>query len=171
MIQDREKAMYSEYKLNEIEIPETKYHKMIKWLCIGIQTGVVLYLFFIWRKLPDSVPTHYNVIGEADGYGGKWTVWITPAVMLLMYQFLALIERRPGWWNTSVKITRENCIKVYGMLKNMIVTMKFIIILIFGYISVCAGKMLGRWFLPVSLILTFGCIIIFSVLLLKASKD
>ena len=83
---------YSEYKLNDIEIPETKYHKMIKWLCIGIQTGVILYLFSIWKYLPDSVPMHYNNIGEADGYGGKWTVWITPAAMLLMYQFLTLIK-------------------------------------------------------------------------------
>lgn len=163
--------MYSEYKLNEIEIPETRYHKLIKWLCIGIQAGVVLYLFSIWKYLPDSVPTHYNGMGEADGYGGKWTVWMIPAVMLLMYQFLALIERRPNWWNTSVNITKENCTKVYGMLKNMIVTMKFIMMLIFGYISVCTGERLGSWFLPVTLILTFGCIIIFSVLLLKASKN
>ena len=164
---------YSEYKLNDIEIPETKYHKMIKWLCIGIQTGVILYLFSIWKYLPDSVPMHYNNIGEADGYGGKWTVWITPAAMLLMYQFLALVERHPDWWNTSVKITKENYKRVYGMLKNMIVTMKFIVILLFGYISICTGtvEMLGRWFLPVALILPFGCIIIFTVLLLKASKN
>lgn len=168
-----EKAMCPEYKPNGIKIPETRYHKTIKWLCIGIQAGVVLYLLSIWKSLPDSVPMHYNAIGEADSYGGKWTVWITPAGMLLMYQFLALVERHPDWWNTAVTITRGNCEKVYGMLKNMIVSVKLIVMLIFGYLSICVGfgEKLGGWFLPVSLILTFGCIIIFSVLLVKVSKD
>lgn len=165
--------MCPEYKPNGIKIPETRYHKTIKWLCIGIQAGVVLYLLSIWKSLPDSVPMHYNAIGEADSYGGKWTVWITPAGMLLMYQFLALVERHPDWWNTAVTITRGNCEKVYGMLKNMIVSVKLIVMLIFGYLSICVGfgEKLGGWFLPVSLILTFGCIIIFSVLLVKVSKD
>mgnify|MGYP007025298708 CR=1 FL=1 len=45
-----------------------------------------------------------------------------------------LLSMRPNWWNTSVKITKENYKRVYGMLKNMIVTMKFIVILLFGYI-------------------------------------
>lgn len=164
--------MDSECKRYGIKIPETNYHRIIKWLCIGIQAGVFLYLLAIWGRLPDKVPMHYNAAGEIDGYGGKWTVWITPVSMLLMHQFLNLVERHPDWWNTSVSITRGNCEKVYGTLKNMIVSLKFIVLLIFGYMSIQTGtgENIGSWFLPAALILTFGSVIIFCILLTKASK-
>ncbi len=159
-------------KNNKVKITETKYHKIVKWLCIGIQAGSILYLLAVWNYLPDRVPMHYNSAGEADSYGERWTVWITPFFMLLMYQFISLVERHPNWWNTGVDITRKNSSRVYGTLKNMIVSLKLIVMLIFGYMSIETGfgDNLGRWFLPFSLILTFGAIIIFCILLVRASK-
>lgn len=110
--------------------------------------------------------------GEIDGYGSRCTIWLCPAAMLLMYQFIGLVERHPSWWNTSVTVTRTNAEKVYGVLKNMIVTMKLVLVLIFAYISIwtAMGRNLGAWFLPVSLALTFVPVIIFSILLSRAAN-
>lgn len=157
----------------EIKVPVTGYHKFIKYLCILLQAGTVLYLLFIWNRLPDRIPTHYNGTGEIDGYGTRFTVWLCPAVMLLMYQFIGLVERHPAWWNTGVTVTKTNAAGVYGILKNMIVTMKFVLVLIFAYLSVwpATGRSLGAWFLPVSLSFTFLPIILFSVLLFRAAKE
>ena len=65
-----------------------KRNKIVKLLCIGVQIGTILYLLYIWNGLPDMIPTHYNGAGEIDGYGGRWTIWISPVFMVLMYQFL-----------------------------------------------------------------------------------
>ena len=156
----------------EMEIPVTRYHKFIKYLCILIQAGTVLYLLFIWNSLPDRIPTHYNGSGVIDSFGSRYTIWICPAAMLLMYQFIGLIERHPSWWNTGVTVTKMNAKRVYGTVKNMVVTMKFVLVLVFAYISIWSstGRNLGAWFLPVSLALTFVPIIIFLILLSRAAK-
>lgn len=158
--------------MDKIILPDTKYHKIVKWLCISIQAGVFLYLVSIWNQLPDKVPMHYNGAGEADSYGARWTIWITPVSMILMYQFLCFVERHPHWWNTSVTITKNNRDKIYLLMKHMIVSLKLVIIFIFGYISVagvCEEK-LGSWFLPVSLLITFGTIVVFGIILSKTAK-
>ncbi len=36
------------------------------------------------RSLPEQIPTHWNIRGEIDGYGGKWTLFIFPVMMVAM---------------------------------------------------------------------------------------
>lgn len=155
-----------------IIIPDTKYHRLIKWLCILLQAGTVLYLLLLWKRLPEKIPTHYNGAGEIDGYGSRFTIWLTPVSMILMYLFISFLEKHPNWWNTGVTVTKKNSEKVYAVLKNMIVTLKLVLVLIFGYMSIWSttGKGLGTLFLPVTLILTFAPIIIFGIMLVKAAK-
>ena len=154
------------------EIPNTTYHKAVHWLCIAMQAGTVLLLLLVWNRLPERVPMHYNAAGEIDSYGRRWTVWIVPVCTVLMYQLLYLVERHPRWWNTSVTITRENSGRVYATLKNMLVSLKFIVILLFTYMSIgtIKGSGIGKWFLPVSMTLTFAPMIVFGILLIKSSK-
>jgi uncharacterized membrane protein len=35
-----------------------------------------------YSKLPETIPTHWNIKGEADGFGPRTTVWITPTLSL-----------------------------------------------------------------------------------------
>ncbi len=40
---------------------------------------------------PEKIPTHWNIRGEVDGYGGKWTLFGIPVLMvgmLVMFYFL-----------------------------------------------------------------------------------
>ena len=37
--------------------------------------------------MPDQIPTHWNIRGEVDGYGGKWTLFIFPVMMVGMLVF------------------------------------------------------------------------------------
>ncbi len=32
-------------------------------------------------SLPEQIPTHWNIRGEVDGYGGKWTLFLLPVMM------------------------------------------------------------------------------------------
>lgn len=157
---------------SEIEIPVTKYHKSVRYLCILLQAGAFLYLFFVFGRLPDQIPAHYNGAGEIDGYGSRYTIWICPAVMFAMYVFIELVERHPAWWNTGVTVTKTNAERVYGIVKNMVVTMKLVLVLIFAYMSIWSstGRNLGAWFLPATLVLTFVPIIIFLLLLSREVK-
>ncbi|MFI5136121.1 MAG: SdpI family protein [Chitinophagales bacterium] len=53
-----------------------------------------IYSFIIWNKIPDQVPTHWNVKGEVDDYSGKtFAMFLLPGMNVLMYFILFFIPR------------------------------------------------------------------------------
>ncbi|NNF36971.1 MAG: DUF1648 domain-containing protein [Saprospiraceae bacterium] len=50
-----------------------------------------IYLAFIWKDLPDSVPVHWNLKGEIDRYGSKNELWILPIVLPLLTYLIFLL--------------------------------------------------------------------------------
>lgn len=48
-----------------------------------------IYLLYVWNKLPDQVPLHWNAAGEVDRWGDKIELWIIPFLLpLLTYSIL-----------------------------------------------------------------------------------
>lgn len=39
------------------------------------------YAAYVYPSLPNSIPTHFNMKGEADGFGGKDTIFLGPGIM------------------------------------------------------------------------------------------
>lgn len=59
-----------------------------------------------WNQLPEEIPTHFNLLGQADGYNHKMsTIFGLPALMLLMHWLLLfLMIKDPKSSNISSKI-------------------------------------------------------------------
>lgn len=52
------------------------------------------YAAFIWNKLPDQVPTHFNIEGKPDDYSGKAAaLLLLPAMNVLIYFILRYIPQ------------------------------------------------------------------------------
>jgi uncharacterized membrane protein len=50
---------------------------------------------WLYPGLPERIPTHWNIKGEVDGYGGKWTLFMFPVMMipmLLLFYFLPALS-------------------------------------------------------------------------------
>ncbi|SHE98119.1 Uncharacterized membrane protein [Caldanaerobius fijiensis DSM 17918] len=80
---------------------ETKYDvgSEIKkdWWLIAIIIIMWIITFTIYGKLPEKIPTHWNAVGQIDGYGAKSTVFIFPAIITLIYAgmlFTPLVDPR-----------------------------------------------------------------------------
>lgn len=71
---------------------------------------VVLLLSFLlgawaWQKMPEQVPSHYNMNGEVDGHSGKFAgLFMMPIINLVLYLFMLVIPymdlekaRQPGF--------------------------------------------------------------------------
>ena len=56
--------------------------KLVNFLVWTILLAPPVFLWMIWQKLPDSVPMHYNIHGEADRYGSKSELLTVIGVML-----------------------------------------------------------------------------------------
>ena len=53
-----------------------------------------IYSVIVWNKLPDRVPTHFDVKGEPDDYSGKaFALLLLPAMNVVLYFILFFIPR------------------------------------------------------------------------------
>ncbi|MEY3187565.1 MAG: Immunity protein SdpI [Bacteroidota bacterium] len=63
-------------------------------LLIGIP---FIYAAYLYPSLPEIIPTHFNIKGEADGFGGKGSIYLGPSIMgmasLFTYLFLTYIKK------------------------------------------------------------------------------
>jgi uncharacterized membrane protein len=63
-------------------------------LLIGIP---FIYAAYLYPSLPEIIPTHFNIKGEADGFGGKGSIYVGPSIMgmasLFTYFFLTYIKK------------------------------------------------------------------------------
>jgi uncharacterized membrane protein len=39
------------------------------------------YAAYVYPSLPDTIPIHFNIKGEADGFGGKDSIFLVPGIM------------------------------------------------------------------------------------------
>ena len=63
-------------------------------LIIGIP---FIYAAYLYPSLPEIIPIHFNIKGEADGFGGKDSIYLGPSIMgiasLFTYLFLTYIKK------------------------------------------------------------------------------
>lgn len=54
----------------------------------------MVYLATIWNALPETIPTHFNASGEADGWGSKtMLIWLPLALTLGTYLLMQVIPK------------------------------------------------------------------------------
>ncbi|HWB62892.1 MAG TPA: SdpI family protein [Chitinophagales bacterium] len=69
-----------------------KYLKLKQELVLWIFLAVpFVYIMYIWNSLPARVPTHFDISGNPNGWGGKYSVFVTPGISILVYALLALV--------------------------------------------------------------------------------
>ena len=123
-------------------------------LIIGILTLILPIVF--WNKIPDVIPIHYGASGVADSYSEK------SSLILLFFAVLMSM----GVMNIAIYYVKVNATSKYATeteksqmntVYPMIVFMNLGIQLMFAYMMFCCttGKNLGKWFLPIFLIVTF----------------
>ncbi len=145
-----------------LKIKQTTTDKLLE---IGAWTGLVstwVLTITCYTSLPDRIPLHYNHAGEADGFGDKAFILILPIVATVLVTGLSILNKYPQVFNYSVNITADNALKHYTNATRLLRYLKFILVLIFGYITLhtisnadTQASGLGAWFLPVSLGLIF----------------
>ncbi len=159
----------------KIKAPSGKLDKAIDLISLFVLVSVSVFVVVMWFKLPSSIPIHFNAVGEVDGYGSKYTMFIMLPIMIMLYFILAVQSRHPETHNYIVTITDNNKEIQQHLLLRLVRVIKLEVMLIFGYIQVNMvvgalvrkGSNLGAWFLPVTLIMIFGTLIIY---LYKSAK-
>ena len=150
-------------------IPSTadKLVELLGWLILLTLWG---WTFTHYSALPDTIPTHFNAAGEADGFGSKASIIGLPLIATLLFIGLTVLNRYPHIFNYPAAITQDNALRLYTLATRMLRYLKLVLVLVFGGIEFmtiqnATGKAagLGAWFLPLTLVLVFLPLLYFVV--------
>jgi uncharacterized membrane protein len=153
-----------------LNIPKTFLEKLHDLICIFVLIVMFAYLFFVGSDMPEKVPIHFNAMGEADGWGSKWSLIILLLLGLVTYIGLSILGKYPHVYNYLREITERNAPFQYLNARMMVSWLKVEIVALMGYLewtsiqlALGRGVVLGKWFLPISLMIIFGTILFFAV--------
>jgi len=153
-----------------MKVERSAYDTISDIVSLGCIIGVILYLILTWDKIPNEIPGHYNGAGEIDKITSKSSLIVLQVVTIIMYLFLSIIEKFPQMWNVGgVKITEQNEGLIYRTSKNLLVSVKMIIVVAFSYLTINSSKgtNLPVAFTPIFLIIIFGTVIYFTIKILR----
>ncbi|SEA78978.1 DUF1648 domain-containing protein [Psychroflexus halocasei] len=128
-----------------------------------------------YSQLPETIPIHYNGLGEADGFGNKWNILTLPIVASILYVGMTILNKYPHVFNYPNNITEQNAMKKYKIATRLVRVLKLVVVIIFGLIVFRtlqningSADGLGIWFLPLTMALIF---IPMAYFLIKMSND
>lgn len=83
--------------------------------------AITTWIIVRYPSLPQTVPTHFDVSGQADDWGPRWSVLVLAAVMLLLSLGLAVLSTHPRAFNYPLEITARTAQAVYREGERMMV--------------------------------------------------
>lgn len=134
-----------------------KIFQKIQYVTVGIAFTSVLLPLIFWKKIPEKIPQHYNGAGEVDIWSDKTSLILLFFVILFLLGMMSVVMYFIRTSGSSANAS-ESEKKTYGRLYPVIVLMNLCLMLMFAYMVFCSVtcRALGKWFLPVSLLLTFA---------------
>lgn len=146
--------------------------EMLGWLLVGT---IWLLTLLSYDKLPNTIPIHFDSLGNVDGFGEKATILTLPRVATAIFIGMTILNQFPQVFNYTTNITNENALRQYTNATRMIRYLKLIVVIIFGILVVFTVKSahgntadLGKWFLPLLLVPIFVLITYFTILSSKS---
>lgn len=108
----------------------------------------VVYLFIVWKELPDQVPIHWNFQGEVDQYGSKaslgWIILLINVPIYLLMLFLPKIAAK----QESIERMGKKYYRLRLILQLFLSTLVFIILLVSsGATQIAIETLLGYSFI------------------------
>ena len=145
--------------------------EIISWVFFLLMWGIIIANFF---SLPDSVPTHFNVEGKADGYGERYMVLLFPAVITAGFILLREVAKRPWHFNYIVAPTPQNYQELYRLNIRSLRIIRLVVAVMGTYVAYAiirgakeGGYDLSFWALPIFLV---GMIVPAVVAIVKSFK-
>lgn len=159
-------------RMDSMPRPEPQPLTITDWL---LESAALILLLGLWvlvaiayPYLPEVIPIHFNLKGQADGFGSRDFIWLEPVVASVLYTVMTLVNRRPDTFNYPVRITPENAGRQYAMasrlmryLKLVVVAVMLIIVLFVALPAMGMALALPGWLLPAFLLLIFGPVVVY----------
>ena len=135
--------------------------------------GMFASLMLHWSDLPETVPLHYDLMGNPNRWGSKDGLWMLPIIGACLYLLLCLVGRFPSIWNIPCSIKKEKEAATYQCMYFMLQIMNTFLLGLFFYATLTSVL---DWEFPsyyiILLLLLMGVPVIWSILhIRKINKE
>ena len=147
--------------------------------------GLVTLTFLAWityralygpTRLPDKIPTHFDLAGNPNAWGSPSTLWLLPVIATAIYGLITLVSFFPSAFNYPVKVTSENRPRLQALSLQMVAWLKVELAFLITWLqwSILAAVRSGHgrvspWIVPVFLVLVFGTCIGYIVAMVRTA--
>lgn len=117
--------------------PTTLWQRILGILSPVVLLGAIVFVLIRWPQLPAQIPSNYNAAGKVTGYSSRGLLFLMPAIGLIGDALIAIVERIPQTWNTGVRVTLYNRVRVYRLVRDLMAELRLALALSFAGITVC----------------------------------
>ena len=128
-------------------------------------------------QLPQQIPTHFGVDGQADAFGSRWSLLSLPIVAVALYSLMTVVARRPSAFNYPVRVTPANRSRLQSLALDMIAWLKVEVVCVLAWIeriTIVAARSgqgsMSPLFMPIALVAIFGTVIWYFVAMRRAAR-
>jgi len=89
---------------------------LLVWITYSALTGP--------QHLPERIPTHFDVAGNANGWGSPAMLMLLPVIATVLYLFMTVVSRFPAAFDYPVRVTRLNLPRLQNLTINVIAWIK-----------------------------------------------
>ena len=136
------------------------YSRWIGLVCLAHILFQIVFIGANFQDLPAQIPTHFNALGKADGYGSPQTLWAFPVLTFFIGVLLGTIASGSTFFTLKEPEPEAIAEKTAALARKLLLYLSFIVSGIFSFatlqiISTAKGIDLipGQMILPVLLIL------------------
>ncbi|WGK65171.1 DUF1648 domain-containing protein [Croceiramulus getboli] len=149
----------------------TVYFAM-SWMCALL---MILLVIFYWNQLPETIPTHFNGLGEPDGYGRKCTLFLLIIIGLGLTGMMQYFHGNKELWQIKAHRQGANNEQKLTLTREMLAQLTLLVAAVFLYIVYGSIQValenwegLGTYFLFLFLGLTAGVLVIYFIRLYRS---
>lgn len=160
-----------------ISIPRSLSERMLDAISLIVLIGSFVYTALSWSSLPEQVPIHFDMEGEADEWGSRMTLLWLPVINSIMFAGMTVLRSFPHKMNYLIEITPENAAYQYRLSIELLAWIKMQVTLLFGYLTWAAIQEasgntggVGIWLLPVTFLFPIVTVIVYSIRSLRGAK-
>ena len=117
------------------EMPLGVLDILLHLLAFAGTVGIVVYVAMAYPQLPEYVPMHFGINGEADSWAARSSVWFLVATGVFCYVLTAGCSFFPKAFNMPVEITPENAPRLLTTIRTCLLFIAVQVVAMFGLVA------------------------------------
>ena len=150
--------------------PITLSDRILELVAAAMAVLLLILTGVLYSQAPETVPTHFNFSGEADGWGGKDFYWILAAIMLVGMIICASAAYNRKLVNLPIRLKEPVFYRQIGLISRMcrIMTITFGFIWLAVLLAMSASFIgmpedVSVALIPLSVVLMLGVVMFYTL--------